>query len=230
MPVALGNIVSREKPLSRGGARPGGRPSREESQRKIARLLESAREIFVAKSYAATSVAQIARAADVSKPTIYAHFGSKAELFRVMLESLLQGHLRGVETLSVEEDPEAGLTGQVGSILRASLEPEFLGLFRLFLAEGHKFPELVDAFEQTHSMSTRLLLPWIEKVAERRSLVAASAEVAGLLLALVNEIVMMQSIGGSGSEPVAVDREAGRIVNRVLHGVVRDPRAPEVTQ
>lgn len=44
-------------------------------------LLESARALFAERGYAGTSTREIARAACVSEPMIFRHFGSKAKLF-----------------------------------------------------------------------------------------------------------------------------------------------------
>lgn len=44
-------------------------------------LLESARALFAERGYAATSTREIARAASVTEPMIFRHFGSKAKLF-----------------------------------------------------------------------------------------------------------------------------------------------------
>jgi AcrR family transcriptional regulator len=44
-------------------------------------LLESARVLFAERGYAGTSTREIARAASVSEPMIFRHFGSKAKLF-----------------------------------------------------------------------------------------------------------------------------------------------------
>jgi AcrR family transcriptional regulator len=44
-------------------------------------LLESARALFAERGYAGTSTREIARAASVTEPMIFRHFGSKAKLF-----------------------------------------------------------------------------------------------------------------------------------------------------
>lgn len=44
-------------------------------------LLESARVLFAERGYAGTSTREIARAASVTEPMIFRHFGSKAKLF-----------------------------------------------------------------------------------------------------------------------------------------------------
>src|SRR5215210_85452 len=50
------------------------------------KLLDSASALFYEDGIGATSVDDVVRAAGVSKPTLYAHFGSKAELVGAVLE------------------------------------------------------------------------------------------------------------------------------------------------
>src|SRR6478735_4858575 len=49
------------------------------------KLLDSASDLFYEDGIAATGVDDVVRAAGVSKPTLYAHFGSKAELVAAVL-------------------------------------------------------------------------------------------------------------------------------------------------
>lgn len=199
----------------------GGRPSRAESRRKHARILDCAAGQFAQHGYAGTSVAQIALAANVGKPTIYAKYGSKEALFKAALQSVLAAHLGAAAALEGETDPERGLVRQLAEILSLSLQPEFLGLFRLFLTEGHKFPELVDAFNAANATSVELLLPHIARIESEEGLVTSPEAVARVLLAGANEIVMMTAIAGADRSRASDGKEAARIVKQVLYGVVQ---------
>ena len=52
---------------------------------KRARIMNAARAVFMAVGYANASMDAITREAGVSKATVYAHFGSKAQLFGAMV-------------------------------------------------------------------------------------------------------------------------------------------------
>ena len=55
-----------------------GRPTKRESENGgRERLLAAAAKLFAAKGYAATTVRDILRAAKVTAPVLYHHFGSK---------------------------------------------------------------------------------------------------------------------------------------------------------
>jgi AcrR family transcriptional regulator len=54
-------------------------------------ILRSARELFLAQGYAATTVAQIAERAGVAVDTVYAAVGTKPALLRLLLETAISG-------------------------------------------------------------------------------------------------------------------------------------------
>ena len=74
------------------------------------RLLAAAAKLFAAKGYAATSVREILKAAKVTAPVLYYHFGSKEGLFNGLIR-------QGLEALSAEEERElAGATTTVDKV------------------------------------------------------------------------------------------------------------------
>jgi AcrR family transcriptional regulator len=77
-----------------------------------ARLLDAAAEVFAARGYEGTRVADIARAAGVSNGALYTHFASKAEL---LVESL---RTRGPRLLAevLRADPD----GSIADLLLAA--------------------------------------------------------------------------------------------------------------
>lgn len=65
---------------------------REESARRTRRAITAAAaELFVARGYDATSLADIASAAGVARPTVFAAFGSKAALLKWLVDQALAG-------------------------------------------------------------------------------------------------------------------------------------------
>jgi AcrR family transcriptional regulator len=71
-----------------------------------ARLLRAAADVFAARGYDGTRVADIAAAAGVSNGALYAHFGSKAEL----LLAALRAHGRRVLSDLLAADPDSPVT------------------------------------------------------------------------------------------------------------------------
>lgn len=79
--------------MAKGGrTRPYRSRVREESARRTRlAIVAAAGELFVARGYAATSLADIAAAAGVARPTVFAAFGSKPGLLRQVLDEALAG-------------------------------------------------------------------------------------------------------------------------------------------
>jgi AcrR family transcriptional regulator len=67
-------------------------PLREQNARRTRQaVVAAATRLFVERGYAATSLASIAAAADVARPTAFAAFGSKPALLREALDQALAG-------------------------------------------------------------------------------------------------------------------------------------------
>lgn len=64
---------------------------RAQAQANRQRILSTARELFIERGYAGTSIADIAEASGVSVPTVFARFGSKVTLLKEAVESALVG-------------------------------------------------------------------------------------------------------------------------------------------
>jgi AcrR family transcriptional regulator len=99
-----------------------------------ARLLRAAADVFAARGYDGTRVADIAAAAGVSNGALYAHFGSKAEL----LLASLRAHGGRVLADLLAAEPErsvADLLLQVGrSLPRQRDDRSYLGVEALIAA------------------------------------------------------------------------------------------------
>ncbi len=76
---------------------------REQAQENRARILATAHELFVAKGYGATTLADIARAAGIAAPTIYAAFGNKLNVLRRSWDVAVGGDERDVHLLDRPE-------------------------------------------------------------------------------------------------------------------------------
>src|ERR1700678_3279294 len=78
---------------------------------KRRQVIDAATELFLAKGYGAVSMDAVARAADVSKATLYAHFASKDALFATIIRDACCPD--AVDEASFYSDPD-----DVGGTLR----------------------------------------------------------------------------------------------------------------
>lgn len=123
------------------------RPSSVAKRRAI---LATAEEAFLAARYDSVTMEDIANSSGVSKQTVYAHFGTKEQLFIELVTSMTR--LAGDDVHQVTLVPiESGdriapaLESLLGRQLAAVLQPRMLRLRRLVIGEVPRFPELARA-------------------------------------------------------------------------------------
>ncbi len=125
---------------------PAASPPIEES-RKRRQVLDAASDLFMALGYGAVSMESVARAAGVSKATLYAHFASKEVLFASIVREACDRNTLAADNFPDEvEDIAAALSGIGGRVLRFLLQPRTLAIYRVAVAESARFPELGRAF------------------------------------------------------------------------------------
>ncbi|MDW3219691.1 MAG: TetR family transcriptional regulator [Acidimicrobiales bacterium] len=75
-------------------------------------ILDAALGKFAAYGFARTSMADIAEAAEMSRPALYQHFANKEDIFRAMLGRILESAAdKAIAALQSESDLEAQLDG-----------------------------------------------------------------------------------------------------------------------
>lgn len=130
----------------------GGRPTRQEAERRLDRVLDIARRQFLADGYGETSLEAIARKAGIAKKTLYHRFGSKAGLFTAILEALRNSWIAELRDIVVESAQPAHVLEAVAlHLLDVGTRPEMVALHRLLIAEARRFPELVQEHYGRHS-------------------------------------------------------------------------------
>src|SRR5258707_1886324 len=101
-------IEAVERPVRRGG---GGRPTRAEAVRRDARLLDAATTLFMERGFDGTSIDAVAEAAGVSKPTVYARYRDKRDLFAAVLRDRIREWLAplsaAAEAQATESNPKS---------------------------------------------------------------------------------------------------------------------------
>ncbi len=114
---------------------------------KRRQVLAGAREVFLARGFDAASMGDIARAAGVSKGTLYVYFGSKQDLFAALVhEECAQTAERTLVLGTGDGDLRAELITAGRSYIEAMIRPEHIATVRIVIAVGEKFPEISKAF------------------------------------------------------------------------------------
>lgn len=130
-------------PADRRGRGSARRRTRRPRAEREAEILDSARQVFAERGYAAAAVAEIAARAGVVEGTVYSYFATK----RALLIAVMRGFYE-----SLIEDTESGLSAVRGSdnqlrfLIRRHLDAftSDLGLCRVVLREARPDPDLYD--------------------------------------------------------------------------------------
>lgn len=124
-------------------ANQAGRPTAAELERRKAKVMEVATELFVHHGYAATSLVDIARGAGVATRTLYQHFGDKEALFRDVIFARDTGAILAPPVLETGDTLQSALMKTARYMHTYSLRPRPIDLMRLMIAESKRFPELM---------------------------------------------------------------------------------------
>lgn len=113
---------------------------------KARSILVAAASIFRAQGYGGTSMDAVAHQAGASKATVYAHYGSKAELFGAVIEYESRKHTLSLGPHKPGETAFQRLFHLATRITDKLREPQTLELYRTVLSEAGRFPELGQIF------------------------------------------------------------------------------------
>ncbi|MCK9901964.1 TetR family transcriptional regulator [Parafrankia colletiae] len=154
------------------------------AEQKRAAILAAATRLFLDTGYDGTSLARIAESAEVSKATLFKQFPTKAALFDAIVAASWQTG-EDDATHPPAGDLHGGLTAIGRRYVALLTRPGMADLFRIVIAELHRFPELGEA------QFTRGKMPYFDSV--RRYLEAERA--AGTIVVDDTELATTQFLG-----------------------------------
>jgi AcrR family transcriptional regulator len=145
--------------------------------RKREQILSGAQHLFLMQGYAGTSTDAIAKTAGISKETLYAYYPNKEALFSAVLQHL-------VDVLADEQFAEIEQTMLVSGetfrqalidlaqrIIRNAMQPDYLALVRIIIAESTRVPQLGTLFRSSIPMRGLAYLSGLLEHARERKLV-----------------------------------------------------------
>jgi len=171
-------------PSSPSTTRRCGRPRRGTEIGRLDELLCAATRVFLRDGYDGASIDKVSAEAGVSTRTIYERFRNKADLFGSVIERLVEANMQSV--VSGEEldrlEPREALV-RIGQIVTGrACQPDAAALFRLLVADAHRFPELVANVR--HNAKARvdgIVIGYLRGQARRGTLVVRDPDRAGVL-------------------------------------------------
>jgi AcrR family transcriptional regulator len=184
--------------------------SEEAVSAKAQDVLEAAHEIFMAKGYEAASMDAVAKAAGVSKATVYAHFKSKDELFAAIVARMCGRLTREIKAVIEAGLPlRESLLGIGRRFLEVLTDPKRVRMFRMVMGEVDRFPELGRVFYRSGPLVMQeSLAGYLEQAAASGDLTIADAgQAARQFLSLVKADMQLRCLFDIGLVAPAGERD-----------------------
>ena len=140
----------------------------EQTERNRSAVLSAARRVFLARGYHGATLEQIADEAGFSKGVVYSQFGTKADLFLVLLEFRIDDRARLNAELAADLAGEPGLAAlfEHAAWLERS-EPEWTRLVIEFRVQAARDPELNRRYAAAHERAVAGVAAGIAELFER---------------------------------------------------------------
>ena len=155
----------------------------------------AATTLFLRLGFEGASMDAIAAEARVSKQTLYRYYQNKETLFVAVLSQLALHHLDDPTWLSLRNMPmdslptlERTLTMWAQEMIRQLMQPAYLGLLRLLIAELPRFPHLSALFTQAIPEQGGAFLKDLLLSAREHGIIK-SGDVAAMLRLLVGPLL-----------------------------------------
>lgn len=147
----------------------GAEPQMIRKGRKFDQVLEGARQIFLTQGFEGASVDDIAREAGVSKATLYSYFADKRLLFLEVAKAECCRQADEAEArVGCGLPPCEALTIAATTLVEFFTSDFFLRIFRIFVAESERFPELGREFyESGPALGRARMVEYLRDAVER---------------------------------------------------------------
>jgi len=117
---------------------------------KRRQIVEGARQVFLARGFDAASMGDIAKAAGVSKGTLYVYFKDKEQLFSAIVMEECVGQAEGIFKLDPSDPDVAGTLTRLGiGYINFLCRPEKASAIRTVIAIADRMPSIGKAFYET---------------------------------------------------------------------------------
>jgi len=218
--------------ISARARRPAGRPPRwkREPEARPRQILEAAFQVFGTRGLHKARLEDVARAAGISKGTIYLYFPSKADLFSAMLRARVHDLMPALQSAGpggADGRAQQKLLLLARRLHRFFQTPAFLTMYRTVVGEAAAFPEAAS------SLYREGVLPANRRLAEllRRGmdggefrrldpLIAARAFVGMLQIFAVSQGLL----GGRRIYPIPDAHILKTVIDLFFHGLLAPGR------
>ena len=121
-----------------------------EDSAKRRQVIEGARQVFLARGFDAASMGDIAKAAGVSKGTLYVYFKDKEELFTAIVMEECVGQAERIFHLDPADPDVEGALMRLGvAYINFMCQPQKASAVRTVIAIADRMPSIGKAFYET---------------------------------------------------------------------------------
>lgn len=198
-----------QRPKRRKAARPG-------------EILQAGLEEFALSGLAATRLEDIAQRAGIAKGTIYRYFDSKEDLFMAVVRSRLVVSLDQFEEM-VTNYP--GPTDELLKLVLTGIYKQFIGneisgVMRILIAEGPRFPGLVELYhKEVTSKGITILTHIVKRGIERGEIRDGPAAREPRLIMAPTIMAVLWGLTFEAQDPIDIDAYLISHLDMILHGL-----------
>lgn len=208
-------------------ASPGAVRMREDGAKRR-QILDGARRVFLSMGFDGASMNEVARAAAVSKGTLYVYFASKEELFAALLRDEKRDQAEQICRFDDDgPDLQTNLKRFGTRFIQLLLRPDSLAHLRTVVAVAPKFPEIGRAYyEAGPETGRRRLARYLDRhVAAGRLAIPDTLVAAQQFGELCKSGLLLEVLLSVGSPPSSADieRHVGTAVDLFLRAYAPDP-------
>jgi AcrR family transcriptional regulator len=185
--------------------------------RKYDDVLAGARDVFLTQGFEGANVDDIARAAGVSKATLYSYFPDKRLMFQEVVKAECCRQIDEAESkIQPHVKLEAALKIAAEALIEMYTSDFYLRMFRVVVAESARFPDLGRQFYETGPLVGRQrMVNYLHDAEARGEICIEDKELAADMFAEVCRAdLFLQMLLGLKSKPAQAEKD------RVINGAV----------
>jgi AcrR family transcriptional regulator len=201
-----------------------GRPTQAEAKKLQQKLRNAAVATFVKHGYDGTSMDAIAKAAGITRRTLYARYPDKRAVFLDVIPWALTRTAERETTQDVDDvDLRTALVAVGRAGLARAIDPDIVRLKRIAMTESARFPEFaVSAHSMTWSPRHRQVMELLRRHHEAGTIEVDDPELtAGHFIAVVEHLPARLADSGIYRSPEEEERHLQHAVDLFLRGVLR---------
>jgi TetR/AcrR family transcriptional regulator, regulator of autoinduction and epiphytic fitness len=185
---------------------------------KEQQIFNGAIQEFLVHGYAGTSMDKVAKAAKVSKATVYSYFQDKEALFKALIEKLASDKFNLIfGGVSLKGEPKVVLRKLAENALNIMMHDDLHRSFmRVLLGESGRFPELGKMWiKSSMKPSIKMLGEYLDKHPEL-GITDTEATVRVIMGTLVHYMMCQEMMHGKEIMPMESDRLIECLMNMII--------------